>query len=146
MGMWICACVPSAFVAFNPTTVLMCCQCIADDGGTTPSNAGPIPPHACRHHPILIHCQKGNHRTGCLVGCMRRLMNWSLTSIQAEYVTKYLRAVLLKNTVPPALSIVRGSSHVVTTSSAVFTGRLLGSVTSYHTLFIMLTTVRSKLC
>jgi len=38
-----------------------------------------------RHHPILIHCQKGNHRTGCLVGCMRRLMNWSLTSIQAEY-------------------------------------------------------------
>jgi len=38
-----------------------------------------------RHHPVLIHCQKGNHRTGCLVGCMRRLMNWSLTSIQAEY-------------------------------------------------------------
>ena len=22
-------------------------------------------------HPVLIHCDKGNHRTGCLVGCIR---------------------------------------------------------------------------
>eukprot|EP00051_Salpingoeca_urceolata_P029641 m.490501 g.490501 ORF g.490501 m.490501 type:complete len:272 (+) comp28209_c0_seq1:108-923(+) len=35
--------------------------------------------------PILIHCNKGNHRTGCVVGCLRRLQRWSMTSIFAEY-------------------------------------------------------------
>jgi len=38
-----------------------------------------------RNYPILVHCQKGNHRTGCLVGCLRRLMNWSLSSTLMEY-------------------------------------------------------------
>lgn len=38
-----------------------------------------------RNHPILIHCNKGKHRTGCLVGCLRKMMGWSLTSIFDEY-------------------------------------------------------------
>jgi len=38
-----------------------------------------------RNHPILIHCNKGKHRTGCLVGCLRKLQRWSLTSIFDEY-------------------------------------------------------------
>ncbi|SPR00129.1 diphosphoinositol-polyphosphate diphosphatase [Plasmodiophora brassicae] len=38
-----------------------------------------------RNHPILIHCNKGTHRTGCLVGCLRRVQRWSLTSILGEY-------------------------------------------------------------
>eukprot|EP00474_Spongospora_subterranea_P002626 CRZ03084.1 hypothetical protein [Spongospora subterranea] len=38
-----------------------------------------------RNHPILIHCSKGTHRTGCLIGCMRKVQYWSLTSILAEY-------------------------------------------------------------
>eukprot|EP01136_Pigoraptor_vietnamica_P003404 Opistho-1_new@32627 len=38
-----------------------------------------------RHHPILIHCNKGKHRTGCLVGCLRRLQRWSMTSVFDEY-------------------------------------------------------------
>ncbi|OCF62180.1 tyrosine specific protein phosphatase [Kwoniella mangroviensis CBS 10435] len=38
-----------------------------------------------RNHPILIHCNKGKHRTGCLIGCIRRLQSWSLTSIFDEY-------------------------------------------------------------
>lgn len=37
-----------------------------------------------RNHPILIHCNKGKHRTGCLIGCIRRLQSWSLTSIFDE--------------------------------------------------------------
>lgn len=37
------------------------------------------------NHPILIHCNKGKHRTGCLVGCLRKLMHWSYTSIFEEY-------------------------------------------------------------
>lgn len=38
-----------------------------------------------RRHPVLIHCNKGKHRTGCLVGCLRKAQRWSLTSIFDEY-------------------------------------------------------------
>ncbi|KAG7395852.1 hypothetical protein PHYBOEH_003098 [Phytophthora boehmeriae] len=38
-----------------------------------------------RNHPILVHCTKGTHRTGCVIGCMRKMENWSLTSIIDEY-------------------------------------------------------------
>lgn len=37
------------------------------------------------NHPILIHCNRGKHRTGCLVGALRRLQGWSLTIIFDEY-------------------------------------------------------------
>ncbi|EDO16740.1 hypothetical protein Kpol_1003p45 [Vanderwaltozyma polyspora DSM 70294] len=37
------------------------------------------------NHPILIHCNRGKHRTGCLIGCIRKLQNWSLTMIFDEY-------------------------------------------------------------
>ncbi|VAI16698.1 unnamed protein product [Triticum turgidum subsp. durum] len=26
-----------------------------------------------RNHPVLIHCKRGKHRTGCVVGCLRKL-------------------------------------------------------------------------
>eukprot|EP01012_Entosiphon_sulcatum_P041590 TRINITY_DN55457_c0_g1_i1.p1 TRINITY_DN55457_c0_g1~~TRINITY_DN55457_c0_g1_i1.p1 ORF type:complete len:199 (+),score=36.08 TRINITY_DN55457_c0_g1_i1:56-652(+) len=38
-----------------------------------------------RNHPILIHCNKGKHRTGTLVGCLRKLQGWSLTACFDEY-------------------------------------------------------------
>ncbi|CAO3582058.1 unnamed protein product [Absidia cylindrospora] len=38
-----------------------------------------------RNHPILIHCNKGKHRTGCLIGCLRKAQHWSHTSIFDEY-------------------------------------------------------------
>ncbi|KAF0270323.1 hypothetical protein FOG48_00589 [Hanseniaspora uvarum] len=37
------------------------------------------------NHPILIHCNKGKHRTGTIVGCIRKLQKWSLTMIFDEY-------------------------------------------------------------
>lgn len=37
------------------------------------------------NHPILIHCNMGKHRTGCVVGCIRRLQSWSLSMIFEEY-------------------------------------------------------------
>lgn len=37
------------------------------------------------NQPILIHCNRGKHRTGCLVGILRRLQKWSLTIIFDEY-------------------------------------------------------------
>ncbi|AOW03727.1 tyrosine phosphatase family-domain-containing protein [Yarrowia lipolytica] len=37
------------------------------------------------NHPLLIHCNRGKHRTGCLSGCIRRLQDWSLTMIFDEY-------------------------------------------------------------
>ncbi|KAF4372604.1 hypothetical protein F8388_027277 [Cannabis sativa] len=38
-----------------------------------------------RNHPILIHCKRGKNRTGCLVGCLRRMQKWCLSSIFDEY-------------------------------------------------------------
>ncbi|CAK9181693.1 unnamed protein product [Ilex paraguariensis] len=38
-----------------------------------------------KNHPLLIHCKRGKHRTGCLVGCLRKLQGWCLTSIFDEY-------------------------------------------------------------
>lgn len=38
-----------------------------------------------RNHPLLIHCNKGKHRTGCLVGCLRKLQHWSYSVIFDEY-------------------------------------------------------------
>ena len=38
-----------------------------------------------RNHPLLIHCNKGKHRTGVTVGCIRKVQRWSLTSIFDEY-------------------------------------------------------------
>lgn len=35
--------------------------------------------------PILIHCNKGKYRVGCIVGLLRRLQGWSHTSIFEEY-------------------------------------------------------------
>ncbi|CAD2220213.1 Tyrosine phosphatase family, putative [Angomonas deanei] len=38
-----------------------------------------------RNFPILIHCNKGKHRTGTVVGCLRILQGYSLLSMIAEY-------------------------------------------------------------
>ncbi|MFQ6650669.1 hypothetical protein Gotur_022815, partial [Gossypium turneri] len=38
-----------------------------------------------RNHPVLIHCKRGKHRTGSLVGCLRKLQNWCLSSVFQEY-------------------------------------------------------------
>ncbi|PON41647.1 Protein-tyrosine phosphatase SIW14-like [Parasponia andersonii] len=38
-----------------------------------------------RNHPVLIHCKRGKHRTGCLVGCIRKLQRWCLSSVFDEY-------------------------------------------------------------
>lgn len=37
------------------------------------------------NQPILVHCNRGKHRTGCLIGCIRKLQDWSLTMILEEY-------------------------------------------------------------
>ncbi|XP_076952210.1 inositol diphosphatase DSP3-like [Bidens hawaiensis] len=38
-----------------------------------------------RIHPVLIHCKQGKHRTGCVVGSLRKLQNWCLSSVLDEY-------------------------------------------------------------
>lgn len=39
-----------------------------------------------RIHPVLIHCKRGKHRTGCLVGSLRKVQNWCISSVLEEYV------------------------------------------------------------
>lgn len=38
-----------------------------------------------RNHPLMIMCNLGRHRTGTIVGCLRKLQKWSLTAIFEEY-------------------------------------------------------------
>jgi len=37
------------------------------------------------YYPLMITCTSGVHQSGVLVGCLRRLQNWNLTSILVEY-------------------------------------------------------------
>ena len=39
-----------------------------------------------RNHPVLIHCNKGKHRTGCLVGALRKSCRWALIPTLDEYI------------------------------------------------------------
>ncbi|PHT48944.1 hypothetical protein CQW23_13152, partial [Capsicum baccatum] len=38
-----------------------------------------------RNHPVLIHCKRGKHRTGLVVGCLRKWQSWCLSSVMDEY-------------------------------------------------------------
>ncbi|GAB1313456.1 tyrosine-protein phosphatase siw14 [Madurella fahalii] len=38
-----------------------------------------------RNHPLLIHCNHGKHRTGCVVAVVRKLSGWDLGNIISEY-------------------------------------------------------------
>lgn len=38
-----------------------------------------------KHYPLHIMCTFGRHRTGTVVGCLRKLQRWNLTSIFEEY-------------------------------------------------------------
>lgn len=37
------------------------------------------------NHPVLVCCTSGIFQTAPLVGCLRRVQNWSLTAILDEY-------------------------------------------------------------
>lgn len=39
------------------------------------------------NYPLLIHCNKGKHRTGCVVACFRKVLGESMESIIHEYHT-----------------------------------------------------------
>lgn len=38
-----------------------------------------------RNYPCHVMCQLGRHRTGTVIGCLRKLQKWNLASIFAEY-------------------------------------------------------------
>ncbi|KAH3685127.1 hypothetical protein WICPIJ_003894 [Wickerhamomyces pijperi] len=37
------------------------------------------------NYPILVCCGMGRHRTGTVIGCLRRLQGWNLASVSEEY-------------------------------------------------------------
>jgi len=39
------------------------------------------------NHPILVHCNKGKHRTGCTIACFRRILGLDADVIREEYHT-----------------------------------------------------------
>ncbi len=36
-------------------------------------------------YPLAVMCSQGRHRTGIVVGCLRKLQGWNLTAILEEY-------------------------------------------------------------
>jgi tyrosine-protein phosphatase OCA1 len=38
-----------------------------------------------KNYPLLVMCGLGRHRTGTVIGCLRKLQRWNLTSIFDEY-------------------------------------------------------------
>lgn len=38
-----------------------------------------------QNYPLLVCCGMGRHRTGTVIGCLRRLQNWNLASVSEEY-------------------------------------------------------------
>ena len=38
-----------------------------------------------QNYPLLVMCNLGRHRTGTMIGCLRKLQGWNLTSILEEY-------------------------------------------------------------
>lgn len=38
-----------------------------------------------RNYPLLVHCNQGKHRTGCVVGVMRKLAGWDVGRTVDEY-------------------------------------------------------------
>ena len=38
-----------------------------------------------KNYPIVVMCGQGTHRTGLVIGCLRKLQRWNLTSISEEY-------------------------------------------------------------
>lgn len=40
------------------------------------------------NHPVFVHCNQGKHRTGCVIGCLRRIQgDMTLSEIIDEYRT-----------------------------------------------------------
>lgn len=39
------------------------------------------------NHPILVHCNKGKHRTGCTIACFRRILGLDMDTVREEYHT-----------------------------------------------------------
>lgn len=39
------------------------------------------------NHPVYIHCNRGKHRTGCVVACLRKCQSWPIDEVLAEYET-----------------------------------------------------------
>ncbi|KAH7198246.1 tyrosine phosphatase family-domain-containing protein [Fusarium flagelliforme] len=39
------------------------------------------------NYPLLIHCNHGKHRTGCVVGVVRKITGWDAARVVAEYNT-----------------------------------------------------------
>lgn len=38
-----------------------------------------------RNYPLLVHCNHGKHRTGCVIAAIRKLSGWNLDSVVDEY-------------------------------------------------------------
>jgi tyrosine-protein phosphatase SIW14 len=38
-----------------------------------------------KNYPVLVHCNKGKHRTGCTIACLRKVKGWAPSEVLEEY-------------------------------------------------------------
>ncbi|KAL8737490.1 MAG: hypothetical protein Q9181_001620 [Wetmoreana brouardii] len=68
--------------------------------------------------PVLVHCNKGKHRTGCIIACYRMINHWSPAAVITEY-RKYSapknrpldEAFIYNFDIPGMLALLKTSSH-----------------------------------
>ncbi|EPQ29761.1 uncharacterized protein PFL1_02434 [Pseudozyma flocculosa PF-1] len=80
-----------------------------------------------RNLPMLIHCNKGKYRVGCMAGLLRRLQGWSHTSIFEEYArfagsriadTEFIEVFDLSPVYAARINAKRSSSAAAAASSS----------------------------
>ena len=67
----------TAWDPVSEETVLSALEILLNTSTTFPSSSSP--------YPILVMCNHGNHRTGTVVACLRKVQRWSLCAIFEEY-------------------------------------------------------------
>ncbi|KAI4258216.1 MAG: hypothetical protein L6R42_005225 [Xanthoria sp. 1 TBL-2021] len=82
--------------------------------------------HNPERHPVLVHCNKGKHRTGCIIATYRLLSHWSPAATITEY-RKYAsskarpldESFIYNFDVPGMMALLKSSSSKVKSDSGV---------------------------
>ncbi|KAL9636950.1 MAG: hypothetical protein Q9204_002060 [Flavoplaca sp. TL-2023a] len=86
--------------------------------------------HDTEKHPVLVHCNKGKHRTGCIIATYRLLSHWSPAATITEY-RKYAgskarpldESFIYSFDVPGMMALLKSSSSNVKAGGSVTADR-----------------------
>ncbi|KAI1426326.1 tyrosine phosphatase family-domain-containing protein [Xylaria sp. FL1777] len=94
------------------------------------------------NYPLLIHCNHGRHRTGCVVGVLRKSSQWNMKRIIDEYTTfaePKVREVDIKYLAEFELA------HLLHQSRAIVSSRIVGRFYRFAAVTVLLLFAMSPL-